>query len=171
MHRFLAVLAVLGLLAAMVLSLAAAVTFRAALAAKIGRAQDLERAAVRPAAAARLASALLEQRFTSAAAGPLGAAFTHANAGRAIADYRAAGGDPSILAEAEKSLQEKAAGGSDVAWLRAIRLLRAEAESTPRVTPLSPPASARRAELLLLVAAAAALAAAVLAYGAGRTSA
>src|ERR1700682_6093921 len=97
----------LAALAFCVLAIAAYFAFRSALAAKIDHAREIEQQAARPASAARLATALLERRLsqvTESRSQPVASAFQHSDAAQALADYRAAGGDPQTIAEVEKTL-------------------------------------------------------------------
>jgi len=170
--RFLAVLALLSCLAC---GAAAYVCFRRALNAKIDRAAELERAALLPAAAARLESALLERRLSSIShedSRAVAAAFQSADASRALADYRAAGGDPAIAAEAGKSLASEKPPGPDaeIALMRAIRGLRAQISRLPPASRPSPPPDAAPAGELLIIASFAGIAALLAAYASGRAA-
>jgi hypothetical protein len=168
------VLAALAALAFCVLAVAAHLAFRRALAAKIDHAQEIEQRAARPASAARLASALLERRLsqvTESRSQPVASAFQHSDASQALADYRAAGGDPSTIAEVEKTLagQKPPDPQAEIALMRAIRGLRAESAKAPRVSRPPPPAAASEAGSRLLAAGAAAGVALLFAYFAGRS--
>lgn len=170
---FLRLLAALAALAFCVLAVAAHLAFRRALAAKIDRAQELEQQAARPAAAARLASALLERRLsqvTESRSQPVAAAFQHSDASQALADYRAAGGDSATISEVEKTLagQKPPDPQAEIALMRAIRALRAESARAPRVSRPLPPAAASEGGSRLLAAGAAAAVALLFAYLAGR---
>lgn len=165
---------VAGAIAA-VLAVASFVSFRAALSTKIDRAASLESAVVRPAAAARLAAELAVHRLARVSEGEsraVAGAFRRAEGDAALEGYRKAGGSPALLEEATKALAAEGTDpAADVAFLRAIRGLRAEAAGTPLPARPEPPSSAGRAGTLLLAAAAAAVAAGFLAYGAGRSRA
>lgn len=166
-------LAVVSFLAAAILGLAAGLSFRGALGKKIDRVSEIERGAMRPAASARLACALLERRLASVSqpdSRAVAAAFQSADATRALADYREAGGDPAVLAEAQKALADAGPPGPDaeIALMRAVRALREEALRAPRVSRPETPPSASRAQRLLTAAGAAAAIAVLLAYLAGR---
>jgi hypothetical protein len=170
---FLRLSAALAALAFCVLAVTAHFAFRRALAAKIDHAQEIEQRAARPASAARLASALLERRLsqvTESRSQPVAAAFQHSDASQALADYRAAGGDPSIIAEVEKTLagQKPPDPQVEIALMRAIRGLRAESAKAPRVSRPPPPGAASEAGSRLLAAGAAAAVALLFAYLAGR---
>jgi hypothetical protein len=171
--RLLRLLAALAALAFSVLAVAAHLAYRHALTAKIDRAQEIEQRAARPAAAARLASVLLERRLSQVAeerSQPVASAFQHSDASRALADYRAAGGDPSTIAEVEKTMagQKPPDPQAEIALMRAIRGLRAESAGAPRVSRPDPPAGASEAGSRLLAAGAAAGVALIFAYLAGR---
>lgn len=156
------------------LALASFVSFRAALSARIDRVASLESAVVRPAAAARLASELAAHRLAQVSEGEsraVSGAFRRAEGDKALEAYRRAGGSPALIEEATRALAAEGTGAAaDVAFLRAIRGLRAEAE-TPSPSRPEPPSSAGRAATLLLVAGGAAVAAGFLAYAAGRSRA
>ena len=162
-----------GILAA-ALAVAAFLSFRAALAVRLDRAHELEAATVRPAAAARLAAELAAHRLALVSEGEsraVAGAFRRAGADEALDAYRRAGGRASLLEEARRALS--AGGGpdaaSDVAFLRAIRGLRAEAAAVPLLELPAPPSSAARAGWLLAWALLAAGAAALAAFFAGRS--
>jgi hypothetical protein len=171
--RLLRLSAALAVLAFCVLAVAAHLAYRRALTAKIDHAQEIEQRAARPASAARLASALLERRLsqvTESRSQPVAAAFQHSDASQALADYRAAGGDPSTIAEVEKTLtgQKLPDPQAEIALMRAIRGLRAESAKAPRVSRPPPPGAASEAGSRLLAAGAAAGVALLFAYFAGR---
>jgi hypothetical protein len=157
------------------LALASFVSFRAALSTKIDRAASLESAVVRPAAAARLAAELAVHRLarvSESESRAVSGAFRSAEGDAALEGYRKAGGSEALLEEATKALAaEGTDAAADVAFLRAIRGLRAEAAGTPAPARPELPSSAGRAATLLLAAAAAAVAAGFLAYAAGRSRA
>jgi len=168
------ILAAAAAILAAALALAAFLSFRAALATRLDRAQNLESAAVRPAAAARLAGelaahrlALVSENDSRAVAG----AFRGAAGEEALDAYRKAGGNAAIVEEARRALTAggRPEAGGDVAFLRAIRALRAEAGGVPSPGRPEPPASARRAGWLLVWSTAASCAAVLLAYLAGRS--
>ena len=145
--------------------------FRAAMSAKSSRALAEQAESARPLAAARLAVALLERRLSADAAGAgstaVSAAFQKNSGAAALEAYRQAGGDPGICAEAQKALP--AAGAPDeVAFLRAVRLLRAEAGPARLLPPPEAPPSFATGARLLLAAGAACLAAALCCLAAGR---
>lgn len=157
------------------LALASYVSFRTALSARIDRAASLESSVVRPAAAARLAAELAAHRLARVSedeSRAVAGAFRRAEGDAALEAYRRAGGSSALAEEARRAL---AAGGtdaaSDVAFLRAIRGLRAEAAETPSPSRPETPSSAGRAATLLLSAAGVAVAAGFLAYAAGRSRA
>jgi hypothetical protein len=165
--------AAVAALAFCVLAVAAHLAFRRALAAKIDHAQEIEQGAARPAAAARLASVLLERRLsqvTESRSQPVAAAFQHSDASQALADYRAAGGDLATIAEVEKTLigQKAPDPQAEIALMRAIRGLRAESAKAPRASRPALPAAASEAGSRLLAAGAAAAVAFLFAYFAGR---
>lgn len=157
------------------LALASFVSFRSALSARIDRAASLESAVVRPAAAARLAAELAAHRLarvTESESRAVSGAFRRAEGDEALEAYRKAGGTPALAEEAKKALASQGTdAAADVAFLRAIRGLRAEAAETPAPSRPEAPSSAGRAATLLLAAAAAAVAAGFLAYAAGRSRA
>jgi len=171
--RLLGLFAAFALLASLILGATAYLSWRRAMAMKIDRALEMERQVTLPGAAARLAAGLLQGRLaevSEAESRAVAAAFGHVDAAQALADYRAAGGDPGIAAEAERALvrQKTPTANADIALMRAIRGLRGEAARMPRASrPLPPPAFGGAATWLLW-AAAAALAASGLAYFAGR---
>jgi hypothetical protein len=171
--RLLRLSAALAVLAFCVLAVAAQLAFRRALAAKIDHAQEIEQRAARPASAARLASALLERRLsqvTESRSQQVASAFQHSDASQALADYRAAGGDPSTIAEVEKTLSSQSPPDpqAEIALMRAIRGLRAESAKAPRASQPQAPAAASEAGSRLLAAGAAAAVALLFAYFAGR---
>lgn len=161
-------------IAAVGLALAAFLSFRAALSVKLDHAASLEAAAVRPAAAARLAAELLAHRLalvSESESRAVSGAFRRSAGGGALDAYRKAQGKAALVEEARKALEAEHAPGpaGDVAFLRAIRGLRAEAAGVPSPARPEPPASANRAGWLLVWAAASAGAAALLAFVAGRS--
>jgi len=167
------ILAIAAFLAAAGLALAALVSFRAALSARLDRAEDLHAVVVRPTAAARLSAALLERRLALVSekeSHAVAGAFRRAAAAEAVESYRRAGGDPKLVEEARRALEADISpdAAGDVALLRAIRGLRADAARAPSPSRPEPPASARKAGSLLLWSGAAAAAAALLAYTAGK---
>lgn len=167
------VLAAAAFLIALAFGFAAYGSFRSALAERIERAAAIEAAAARPGAAAGLAAALAEKRLalvTEKESHAVAAAFRRGFGAEALEHYRRARGDSSVLREAEKALAAEGPPDSDedIAFLRAIRALRAEASGAPRLTAPLPPPSARQARNRLLWSAASALAACALAYAAGR---
>jgi len=169
------VLAAAALLAALAFGAAAYRSFRTALAARIERAASIEAAATRPAAAARLAAALSERRLALVSENEsraVSGAFRRGFGADALEAYRKAGGEVSVLREAEKALATEGTPDpeGDVAFLRAIRALRAETARLPALAEPEPPASAREGRGRLLWAAAAALAGSALAYAAGRAA-
>lgn len=156
------------------LSLAAFLSFRATLAVRLDRAHELESASVRPAAAARLAEELAAHRLALVSEGEshaVAGAFRGAAGDQALDRYRKAGGTPALVEEARRALAAERAPvpGSDVAFLRAIRGLRAEAAGVPSPVRPEPPSSARRAGWLLVWSTVASGAGALLAYLAGRS--
>jgi len=156
------------------LALAAFLSFRSALSARLDRAASLEAAAVRPAAAARLAAELLAHRLalvSESDSQAVSAAFRRAAGDEALETYRKAQGNSLLAEEARKALAAESAAesGGDIAFLRAIRGLRAEAARAPSPSQPEPPASAKRAGGFLACAAAAACVAAFLAFTAGRS--
>jgi hypothetical protein len=168
------ILAAVAGIAAAGLGVAAFLSFRAALSARLDRAAGLEAAAVRPAAAARLASELLAHRLalvSESESRAVSGAFRQTAGATALDAYRRAGGSAAVAEEARKALAAAHAPEpqGDVAFLRAIRGLRAEAAQVPSPARPEPPASARRAGWLLVWAAAAAGAAAVSVFAAGRS--
>lgn len=171
-----AILAGVLLLVAGTLAALAWWDFRASLATKIDRAQALEAAVVRPAAAARLTSALLEHRLTllsEAESKAITAAFARAPAREAIEGYRRAGGRADVIASAERAFAARSSADADgeVALLRAVRLLRDESARAPAPGRADPPASARRAGSRLVWAAGMAALAAACSFAAGRARA
>ncbi len=167
------ILAAVALIAAAGLGVAAFLSFRGALATRLDRAAALEASAVRPAAAARLASELLAHRLALVAESEsraVSGAFRQSAGNEALDAYRKAQGNAALAEEARKALEAEHApeAGGDVAFLRAIRGLRAEAAGVPSPARPEPPASAKRAGWLLVWAAAAAVAAALSAFAAGR---
>lgn len=165
--------AAVGLIAA-ALAVAAFLSFRATLSVRLDRAHELEKAAVRPAAAARLAAELAAHRLALVSEGEsraVAGAFRRVGADQALDLYRRAGGRASLVEESRRALS--ADGGpdaaSDVAFLRAIRGLRAEAEAVPNLERPEPPSSASRAGWLLLWAGLAAGVSALAAFFAGRS--
>ena len=164
--------AVLGIAAAG-LAFAAFLSFRAALSARLDHAA-LEAAAVRPAAAARLAEELLAHRLalvSESESRAVSGAFRRDAGAEALDAYRKADGNAALAEEARKALAAERSPEpvGDVAFLRAIRGLRAEAAQTPSSSRPQPPASATRAGWLLLSAMVAAAIAAFLAFAAGRS--
>jgi hypothetical protein len=167
------VAAAAGLLAA-VLAIAALLSFRATLSVRLDRAHELEKAIVRPAAAARLAAELAAHRLALVSEGEsraVAGAFRRAGADEALEAYRRAGGRASLVEESRRALAARGGpdAGSDVAFLRAIRGLRAEAGSVPIPERPAAPSSAARAGWLLAWSALAAGAAALAAFFAGRS--
>lgn len=171
--RAVKIFALAGGAIAAALALASFVSFRAALSTKIDRAASLESAVVRPAAAARLAAELAVHRLARVSENEsraVAGAFRSAEGDAALEGYRKAGGSAALLEEATKALAAEGTDASaDVAFLRAIRGLRAEAAETPVPARPEPPSSAGRAATLLLAASAAAVAAGLLSYAAGRS--
>ena len=168
------ILAAVAGIAAAGLGVAAFLSFRAALSARLDRAAALEAAAVRPAAAARLAAELLAHRLalvSESESRAVSGAFRQTAGATALDAYRRAGGSAAVAEEARKALAAAHAPEpqGDVAFLRAIRGLRAEAGQVPSPARPEPPASARRAGWLLAWAAVAAGAAALSAFAAGRS--
>ena len=168
------ILAAVALTAAAGLGVAAFLSFRGALATRLDRAAALEASAVRPAAAARLASELLAHRLALVAESEsraVSGAFRQSAGKEALDAYRKAQGNGALAEEARKALEAEHApeAGGDVAFLRAIRGLRAEAAGVPSPSRPEPPASAKGAGWLLVWAAAAAGAAALSAFAAGRS--
>lgn len=167
------ILAAAALAFAAALAIAAFLSFRAALALRLDRTQELESAVVRPVAAARLAGELAAHRLALVSEGEsraVAGAFRRADADEALDAYRTAGGKAAIVEEARRALAADRApdAASDVAFLRAVRALRAEAAAGPSPVRPEPPSSARRAGWLLSWAIVASAAAALLAYVAGR---
>jgi hypothetical protein len=161
-------------IAALGLGLAAFLSFRAALSVKLDHAASLEATAVRPAAAARLAAELLAHRLalvSESESRAVSGAFRQSVGGGALDAYRKAQGNAALAEEARKALEAGHApeAEGDVAFLRAIRGLRAEAAGVPSPARPEPPASAIRAGWLLVWAAASGGAAALLAFVAGRS--
>ncbi len=166
----------LALLVSLAFLVAADQSMRKTVEAKIDRAARLEQDAARPSAAARLEACLLERRLARVAepgSQAVAAAFAHAQLSQVLADYRAAGGDDAIAAEAEKTLVSDRTPGPDaeIALMRAVRGLAAEASRAPRPARPDAPLSAAQARRRLMEAAAAGAAAVVLAYAAGRLDA
>lgn len=156
------------------LAAAAFLSFRATLAVRLDRAHELESASVRPAAAARLAEELAAHRLALVSEGEsraVAGAFRGAAGEPALDAYRKAGGTAALIEEARRALAAERApeAGSDVAFLRAIRGLRAEAAGVPSPVRPDPPSSARRAGWLLVWATVASGVGALLAYLAGRS--
>jgi len=156
------------------LALAAFLSFRATLAVRLDRAYELESAVVRPASAARLAAELAAHRLALVSEGEsraVAGAFRRAAGDQALDAYRKAGGRAALVEEARRALAAEHApdAAGDVAFLRAIRGLRAEAAGVPSPVRPEPPSSARRAGWLLVWATASSGAAALLAYLAGRS--
>ncbi|MEO8349680.1 MAG: hypothetical protein ABI610_12265 [Acidobacteriota bacterium] len=156
------------------LAFAAFLSFRGALTTRLDRAQELESAVIRPAAAARLAAELAAHRLALVSEGEsrsVAGAFRGAGADEALEAYRRAGGRASLFEEARRALAAVRGpdAASDVALLRAIRGLRAEAAAGPSPTRPDPPSSAARAGWLLVWATVASGAGALLAYLAGRS--
>jgi hypothetical protein len=170
------ILAAVAGIAAAGLGIAAFLSFRAALSTRLDHAASVEAAAVRPAAAAGLAAELLAHRLalvSESESRAVSGAFRQSTGATALDAYRKARGSAALAEEARKAL---AAGHApepegDVAFLRAIRGLRAEAAQMPSLARPEPPASARRAGWLLVWAAAFAGAAALSAFAAGRSRA
>jgi hypothetical protein len=154
------------------LAVASFLSFRAALSARIDRAASLEAQVVRPAAAARLAAELTAHRLarvSESESRAVAGAFRRTAGAEALDAYRKAGGEPALVEEARRALDAAGADpAGDVAFLRAIRGLRADAERVPVASRPEAPASAARAGGLLFGAVAAAAAAGLLAYAAGR---
>ncbi|HKD11351.1 MAG TPA: hypothetical protein VKE50_04710 [Thermoanaerobaculia bacterium] len=172
LRRWSRVLAAAALVASAAFALAAGLSFRSAMDAKIGRAAVLEQEAVRPAAAARLAAALVQRRLAQMPdpqSQAVAAAFQRSPAAQALVEYRAAGGDESIAAEAEKSIRSEKPPGPDaeIALMRAVRGLSQEAARAPRASRPPPPAAASRGFDWLLAAEGAAAVAVFLAYAGG----
>jgi hypothetical protein len=168
------ILAAAAAIAAAGLGIAAFLSFRNALSARLDRAASLEAAAVRPAAAARLAAELLAHRLalvSESESRAVSGAFRQSAAGGALDAYKKAQGNDALAEEARKALEAEHSPEpqGDVAFLRAIRGLRAEAAQVPSPARPEPPVSARRAGWLLVWAAAAAGAAALSAFAAGRS--
>jgi hypothetical protein len=167
------VAAVAGI-AAVALGMAAHLSFRSALSARLDRAASLEAASVRPAAAARLAAELLAHRLalvSESESRAVSGAFRQNAGATALDAYRKAQGNPALAEEARKALEAEHAPepAGDVAFLRAIRGLRAEAAHVSSPARPEPPVPARRAGWLLVWAAAAAGIAALSAFAAGRS--
>jgi hypothetical protein len=170
------VVAAIALLASGILGATAYLSLRRALEEKIDRAAQIERDALRPAAAARLAAALLERRLASVSepqSRAVAAAFQHSDASQALADYRASGGDAAIAAEAQRALgsEKPREADAEIALMRAVRGLRLEASRLPRASRPHAPPSAAQAAGRLGWAGAAATAALILAYVSGRLEA
>ena len=169
-------LAAIALLASGILGVTACLSLRRALEARIDRAAQIERDTLRPAAAARLAAALLERRLASVSepeSRAVAGAFQHSDPSQALADYRAAGGDPAIAAEGQRALasEKPREADAEIALMRAVRGLRLEAARLPRSSRPDVPASAAQAARRLAWAGAAATAAVILAYVSGRLEA
>jgi hypothetical protein len=168
------ILAAVAGIAAAALGVAAYLSFRSALSSRLDRAAALEAAAVRPAAAARLATELVAHRLAlvseSESRAVAGAFRQHAGS-TALDAYRKAQGSAALAEEARKALEadKTPEAGGDVAFLRAIRGLRAEAAGAPSPARPEPPASAARAGWLLFWAAATAGGAVLSAFAAGRS--
>jgi hypothetical protein len=161
-------------LAAIVLGFASFLSFRSALSARLDHAASLEAAAVRPAAAARLAAELVAHRLalvSESESRAVSGAFRQSAGGTALDAYRKARGNAALAEEARKALEAARAPEpeGDVAFLRAIRGLRAEAAGVPSPARPEPPSSAGRAGLLLVVAAGCAGLAVLFAHAAGRS--
>ena len=168
------ILAAVAGIAAAGMGIATHFSYRSALSARLDRAASLEAAAVRPAAAARLAEELLAHRLALVSENEsraVSGAFRQSAGGEALAAYRKAQGNAALAEEARKALAAEHAPepAGDVAFLRAIRGLRAEAAQVPSPARPEPPASSKRAAWLLLWAAAAGAVAVLLAFAAGRT--
>ena len=168
------VLAAIAGIAAVGLGIAAFLSFRAALSTRLDRAASLEAAAVRPAAAARLAAELLAHRLalvSESESRAVSGAFRQSSGERALDAYRKAQGNPALAEGARKALEAEHAPEptGDVAFLRAIRGLRAEAAQVPSPARPEPPAPANRAGWILVSSAAAAGIAALSAFAAGRS--
>lgn len=168
------ILAAVAAIAAAGMGLAALLSFRSGLSARLDRVASLEAAAVRPAAAARLAEELLAHRLalvSESESRAVSGAFRQSAGSEALAAYRKAQGNAALAEEAGKALAAEHVPEpvGDVAFLRAIRGLRAEAAQVPSPARPDPPASAKRAAWLLVWAAAAAAVAILSAYAAGRT--
>jgi hypothetical protein len=171
-RAILRILTAIAGLAAVVLGFASFLTFRSALSARLDHAASLEAAAVRPAAAARLASELAAHRLalvSESESRAVSGAFRQNAGGAALDAYRKAQGNAALVEEARKALAAEKAPEpvGDVAFLRAIRGLRAEAAEVPSPARPEPPPSAGRAGLLLAVAAGCAGLAVLLAHAAG----
>ncbi|MFN2387345.1 MAG: hypothetical protein ABR576_13845 [Thermoanaerobaculia bacterium] len=174
-RRILELLALAALLAGLGFGISAYLAFRQALSARLDRAAAIEAAVTRPGAAARLASALAERRLalvTEKESTAVSGAFRRETGAPELEAYRKAGGDPSVAREAEKALAAKkpAEPEGDVAFLRAMRRLREEAERMPVPARPVPPVSAGAAGRRLLWVGVAAVAAALLARAAGRAA-
>lgn len=174
-RRVLELSALAVLLTGVAFGISSYVAFRQALSARLDRALAIEAAATRPGAAARLASALAERRLalvTENESTAVSGAFRRETGTAELEAYRKAGGDPSVAREAEKALaaSKPAEADGDVAFLRAMRRLREEAERMPVPARPLPPASAGAAGRRLLWFGAAAVAAALLARAAGRAA-
>jgi hypothetical protein len=174
-QRVLELLALAALLAGVGFGISAHVAFRQALSARLDRALAIEAAAARPGAAARLASALAERRLalvTENESTAVSGAFRRETGAAELEAYRRAGGDRAVAREAEKALAAPRPAGAegDVAFLRAMRRLREEAERMPVPARPVPPASAGAAGRRLLWVGAAAVAAVLLARAAGRAA-
>lgn len=168
------ILAAVAAIAAAGMGVATYFSYRAALSARLDRAASLEAAAVRPAAAARLAEELLAHRLalvSESESRAVSGAFRQSAGNEALSAYRKAQGNAALAEEAGKALAAEHAPepAGDVAFLRAIRGLRAEAAQVPSPARPEPPASAKRAGWLLLWAAVAAAVSVLLAFAAGRT--
>lgn len=168
------IVAAVAAIAAAGLGIATYFSYRSVLSARLDRAASLEAAAVRPAAAARLAEELLAHRLalvSESESRAVSGAFRQSAGNEALAAYRKAQGNAALAEEAGKALAAEHAPEpeGDVAFLRAIRGLRAESAQVPSPARPDPPASAKRAAWLLLWAAVAAAAAILSAYAAGRT--
>jgi hypothetical protein len=170
------ILSILAVAAAAALAAASYLSFRAALGARLDRAASLEAAAVRPAVAARLAMELTAHRLalvSESESRAVAGAFRSADGENALEAYRRARGNPALVEEARQALAAERApdAAADVAFLRAIRGLRAEARQASVPARPEPPRSAARAGELLVGSVVAAGIASLLAYAAGRTRA
>jgi hypothetical protein len=170
------ILSLLAVAAAAALAIASYLSFKAALGARLDRAASLEAAAVRPALAARLAMELAAHRLalvSESESRAVAGAFRSTEGESALDAYRQAGGNPALVEEARKALAAERAPDAtgDVAFLRAIRGLRAEAAQASVPARPEPPRSAARAGELLVGSVVAAGIASLLAYAAGRARA
>lgn len=174
-RRVLELLALLAVVGAIASAAAAYVSFRSALSARLDRAQKLEAAVTRPGAAARLAASLAQRRLaivTEKQSTAVSAAFRREDGAAALQAYRAAGGDPEVIREAERALSAGKPAGpdGDVPFLRAVRRLDEESARLPAPSRPAPPASAAAAGRRLLWAGAALIGAVLLAYAGGRAA-